>query len=291
MRLAPAALALLLLSCNRSGFAQGQPLAPLDAPQHAHATAEWANIAAHLPDPSTADPATLESAGDTLRARRYPQDAFQFYSASIARGGDANVLLQKMGIACLELQQVTLARALFQRAVKLNKKNARAWNNLGASEFILHDTHGAIRDYKRAVKFEKTSATFHSNLALAYFDAKQTKDARHELATALKLDPDLLHRSSESGYTAQVLASQSYSEICFEMARIYAAQGNVEAVLDWLTKASERGYDVRSAMDGDSMLRALLTDPRIKVLLKNTDVLRAKLKVPANVPALGRADQ
>lgn len=291
MRLVAAALASVLLLSGSSRFCQGQSAAPFEDPVRAHANPEWANIAEHLPNPQTASLATVESAGDVLRARRYPQDAYRFYNAALTRGGNPKVLLEKMGITCLEMQQIPLAHALFQHAVSLDKTNAPAWNNLGAADFVLHDTGGSIRAYKRAVKLQKNSAVFHSNLALAYFEARKTNDARRELAAAFRLDPDLLQRKNQGGYTAQVLASQSYSEICFEMARIYATQGNTEAMLDWLTKASDRGFNVRAAMDSDPVLRPLLADPRVIVILKNTEVLRAKVRIPSNIPSLGSSER
>ena len=288
----PAAAIVLLLLCPgvlRSGRAQGFALPELaDRP---HDTPEWMQISAHLPNLSVAPSADLEIAGDVLRARRYQGDAVRVYGAALNRGSNQALLLKKMGVTCLEMQQVPLARTLFQRAVKLSKRDSGAWNDLGAAEFILHNTGGSIRDYKRAVKLEKTSAVYHSNLALAYFETRDTESARHELARALALDPNLLHRGANSGYTAQVLASERYPEICFEMARIYASQGNVEATLDWLTKASERGYDVRAAMDGDPALRPLLADVRVQLLLKNAQVLRAAVKAQGKVPSLGNADR
>lgn len=267
--------------------AQMQRAAAPFAANRDHASAEWANIAAHLPDPATASVSKVESAGDTLRARRYPTDALQMYRAALARGAAPELLLQKMGVTCLELQEILLAKSYFQRATKLNKKNASAWNNLGAAEFILRDTHSAVHDYKRAVKLEKNSAVYHSNLALAYFSEKHAGEARRELATALQLDPELLHKKTDTGYTAQVLASENYSEICFEMARIYAAQGDIRTALDWLVKAGERGYDLRKQMDKDAALRPLLADARVKVILENTDTLRAKVKAPPGIPSLG----
>ncbi len=285
MRLASIALASTLLLCLGPSL---RAQIPGDTLERAHASPEWANIAMHLPDTAVASPAVLESAGDTLRARRYPQDAVRFYSAAAARGGNRDVLLKKMGIACLEMQQIALAHTYFQQAARLNKRDAAAWNNLGAADFILHDNGAAIRDYKKAVKLDKSSAVFHANLSLAYFEARQTESARSELAKAFALDPDMLHRNGQGGYTAQVLASQRYSEICFEMARIYAAQGNMDAVLEWLTKASERGYDVHSALNRDASLRPLLADARVRVLLKNTQTLQARDKPPANIPTLGR---
>ena len=275
----PVTAFLLLLSCAMTHcWAQAQSASAADVTGRAHDTPEWRQIAAHLPDPATGTAAQLETAGDVLRARRYQGDAVRFYGAAIARGGDEAVLLKKMGVTCLELQQVPLARTFFQRAVRLRKKDAAAWNDLGAAAFILHDTGGSIRDYKHAVKLDRTSAVFHSNLALAYFEARNTDGARRELGKALALDPDLLHSRSNGGYTAQVLASEHYPEICFEMARIYAAQGNVDAVLDWLTKASDHGYDVRAAMSRDPALQPLLADARVQLLLTNAQVLRAGMK-------------
>ena len=279
----------LSLPWAASGIA-AQHLSKVDSPDRSHESAEWANIAIHLPDPATANAATLEMAADTLRARRYPQDAVRFYAAAAARGGNQVTLLKKMGIACLEMQQVPLAHTYFQQAVRLDKRDAGAWNNLAVSEFVQRDTGAAIHDYKRAVKLNKNSAVFHANLALAYFDARQTDSARRELAKGLSLDPDLLHRSNQSGYTAQVLASEHYSEICFEMARIYATQGDMEAVVEWLTKASDRGFDVHAAMNRDATLRPLLADPRVQVLLKNKESLEARAKPPKVVPTLGRQE-
>lgn len=287
----PAAIALtalLLLPCAGARL-HGQDLSPLMAADGQHNSEEWFNIAAHLPNTATASPATLEMAADVLRARRYGADALRYYSAAIQRGGDQHVLLKKMGITCLELQQAAVARVLFARSVRLNKKDPVAWNDLGAADFTLQNNRGAVGDYKHALKLDRNSAVFHSNLALVYFEMNDQESARRELSRALQLDPDILHKRNENGYSAQVLATTRYGEICFEMARIYATQGNIDAMLDWLTKASERGYDVHTAMDRDSTLRPLLADARVQLILKNTKLLRAGNKGPANIPALGEA--
>ena len=124
---------------------------------------------------------------------------------------------------------------------------------------------------------------------MAYFDVGDAEDARHELARAFALDPDLLHKGEGSGFNAQVLASTRYSEVCFEMARIYASQGKVDLMLDWLSKASERGFNLRDAMNRDEALRPLLADARVQLILKNAQTLRAGNKPPATVPSLGEA--
>lgn len=289
MRPAAFGLAITLLISCAAAPSRAQDLSVLTNTDQLHNSPEWANIAQHLPDVATASPEKLELAADVLRARRYEGDALRFYSAALQHGGNGPVLLKKMGVTCLEMQQPAVARMFFQRSLKMNKKDPVAWNDLGASEFTLRNNRGAVSDYKRAIKFERNSAVYHSNLALVYFEMNDTESARHELAVAMRLDPDLLHKRNENGYSAQLLATTRYAEICFEMARIYASQGNIDAMLDWLTKASERGYDVRTAMDRDMTLRPLLADARVQLILKNNKLLRAGNKGPANIPSLGEA--
>lgn len=270
----PALTFFLALSVSAGACAQGVRL--VSANTDPHSTEEWHQIASHLPDPMTASPEKLEMTADVLRARRFPDDALTFYKAATMHGGDRSRLLKKEGVVHLELQNGLIARLCFQQAVHMNKKDAEAWNNLGAADFMLGNTRSAIGEYKHAVKLRRDSAVFHSNLSLAYFEAKDSRHARVELQRAFALDPEILHHSDAGGYNLQVLASAHYAEICFEMARSYAAQGDTETAITWLTKASERGFNIRSAMKGDAVLERYLDDERIKVMLANNEHLKSK---------------
>ena len=269
-----AAAVVFALSVLTTAQAQSGRIVPVSTDPHS--TEEWKAILSHLPDPVTASPERLEMAGDVLRARRFPDDALTFYKAAIINGGDRSRLLKKQGVVHLEMQHGLIARLCFQQAARLNKKDAEAWNNLGAADFMLGNSRSSISEYKHAVKLKKTSAVFHSNLALAYFEAQDGRSARTELQRAFALDPDILHHSDTGGYNLQVLASSHYAEICYEMARAYASQGDAETTITWLTKASERGFDVRAAMKGDSLLEPYLRDERVKVMLANNDHVKAK---------------
>jgi len=68
--------------------------------------------------------------------RRFPEDALTYYQYAMAKGGNAPKLMNKMGLTQLELRNVVLARAYFQRVVKMSKKDPEAWNNLGAVEYL-----------------------------------------------------------------------------------------------------------------------------------------------------------
>src|SRR5258707_15695439 len=102
-----------------------------------HQDPQWENVRLHLPDPASATEDQLETVADVLRARRFPEDALDYYLYALKRGGGNQVMLMnKIGVTQLDLRHTAAARAYFERAVHLKKKDAVAWNNLGAVEYI-----------------------------------------------------------------------------------------------------------------------------------------------------------
>jgi len=241
-----------------------------------HNSTEWQLVQPHLPDPLTASAASLELAGDVLRARRFPEDALDYYGYAIARGGNVSELLNKMGITRLELRQTDIARQMFLRTVRAKKNDAQAWNNLGVTEYSDHNYNAAIVDYKRATKINRNSAVFHSNLAMAYFEANDLISARKQFAIAIQLDPSIMQRRDTGGVTAHLVGSKNYPEMCFEMARLFARAHNLDSTRLWLAKASEGGFDVREGMSGDSVLRPYLKDPEVVLMLANISNMRKR---------------
>jgi tetratricopeptide (TPR) repeat protein len=266
---------------------QSAPLTSPDERAALHNSPDWALIAPHLPDPKTASAADLETAGDVLRARRFPEDALDYYGYAMHRGGDVSTLLNKMGIVRLELRQIDLAHAMFLRTVRAHKNNAVGWNNLGVTDYATQDYRGAIGAYKHAVKLNKNSAVFHSNLGLAYFEQGDAEEARHEFARALQLDPSIMSGSDNGGTTAHILGSHNYSGMCLEMAKLFAREHDVDHMLYWLAKASDAGQDLRSAIHDDSALAAYAKDPRITLLIENAKLLHARSVAAAKLPSLG----
>jgi len=241
-----------------------------------HDDPQWTTVQSHLPDPLTASPAKLELAADVLRARRFPADALEYYNYALQRGGDQALLLNKMGITELELQNMMAARAYFTRAVKLKKKNADGWNNLGAVEYLQRRYRNAISDYDRAIKINKKDSSYHSNLGTAYFDLKQFDSARKEFEIALKLDPEMFQRRRMSaGVTAHLLSPEDHARFCYEMARLYAKNGDEADMLHSLQMASEGGFDVAGEMGRDASLSPYRKDPRVLTILQNARALRS----------------
>ena len=241
-----------------------------------HQDPQWEIVRPHLPDPAIATAEQLETVADVLRARRFPEDALDYYLYALKRGGGNQVMLMnKIGVTQLELRHTAAARAYFQRAIQLQKKDPVAWNNLGAVEYMDGRFGTAISDYSRAIKLNKTSAIYHSNLATALFEEKRYKDARGQYKIALQLDPDMAHHDGAGGLTAHMLSPEDHARYCFEMARLYAELGDETNMLRYLTMASEGGFDVMSEMRSDPKLDQYRKDTRVIVLVQNAKALRS----------------
>lgn len=287
----------VVFSLMLTGIVSAVPLlaqqqAPMTSPEERallHQGPEWQTIAPHLPNPQTSTATQLEMAADVLRARRFPEDALDYYGYAMARGGNISDLLNKMGVVRLELQQNELAKVMFERTVKVKKNDAQAWNNLGVTEYATRNYGKAISDYKRASKLDKRSAVYHSNMGMAYFESRDMDSARREFATALKLDPDIMQTREGGGITAHVLSSQNYPELCFEMSRLYAHAHDFASMKIWIAKASEGGYDVQEAMQHDPVMAPYLKNDEVKLILANAAQLR-KPMIAAKAPVLNSQD-
>ena len=291
-----AALMISLLipaSVSAKATDQGKPAPLTSAEERAtlHEGSDWALIAPHLPNPATADARSLETAADVLRARRFPEDALDYYGYAMARGGNVSELLNKMGVLRLELRQTDLARAMFLRTVRANRRNAEGWNNLGVAEYVSQNYAQAISDYRRASKLDHKSAVFHANMGLAYFDAKDPDSARKQFALAIRLDPLILQRRDEGGGTMRILGTKNYPALCFEMAKVYAREHDIAAMRLALAKAIEGGFNVRDGMAADLYLQRYLKDPELLTVLANADGLRRRNIANIAVPKLGAPAQ
>ncbi|HEX7159170.1 MAG TPA: tetratricopeptide repeat protein [Edaphobacter sp.] len=240
-----------------------------------HENPSWPSVASHLPDPTKATPAQLETAADVLRARRFMEDALDYFNYSLQRGGNEIRLMNKMGVTELELRRPVQARIYFQRVVKVHKKDAEGWNNLGAIEYLDGRFGNAISDYKKAIKIDGNAATYHSNLATAYFDKKDYESARREYEIALKLDPDMLQHHGTAGTTTRMLSPEDHARFCYELARLYAARGDEASMLHFLTMSSESGFDVMHEMASDAVLAKYRKDPRVLLMVKNAKEMRS----------------
>ena len=144
-----------------------------------HQDPQWQTVKPHLPDPATATADQLEMVGDVLRARRFPEDALDYYGYALRtrrrRGAADEQDRRDRSWSC---DNTAAARAYFQRAVQAEEEECDGVEQPGRGGVYGGRFATAISDYKRAIKLDKKSAIYHSNLATAYFEEKNYKDAR-----------------------------------------------------------------------------------------------------------------
>ena len=116
------------------------------------------------PPPANASADQLEAMGDSLREQKAYADSLDYYRAAMKKS-DSAVLHDKAGIAELELLHHDDARREFERATKMDKHYAEAFNNLGVIAYI-HKKYGrAIKYYKKAIELRDSSASFYRSIS------------------------------------------------------------------------------------------------------------------------------
>jgi len=209
--------------------------------------------------------------GDSLREQKAYADSLDYYRAAMKKS-DSAVLHDKAGIADLELLHHDDARREFERATKMDKHYAEAFNNLGVIAYI-HKKYGrAIKYYKKAIELRDSSASFYSNLGTAYFAEKHFEDAIGEYARALQLDPDIFERHQRAGVSLHLATAEDRAHYDYVLAKMYAGVNNAERCLLYLRKAMEEGYPQIGDVFKDNAFDRIRKDPRFVSLMSQRPV-------------------
>ena len=210
----------------------------------------------------------LEARADAFRSQKEYADALTWYEKATRKAPKNAQLWNKMGMSALQLGRYDLARVYFQKAIKFNRHYSEAVNNLGVTYYLRKDYRRAISYYHKAIKI-RDSASFHANLGAAYFDEKDFKLATSEYLTALRLDPEVLERTSVTGISASVARRQDIAQYAFMLARLYARVGDVDHSITQLRRAMENGYTDFSDVYTHADFAAVRQDPRFTALMNS----------------------
>lgn len=261
-------LIILLLALAPCALAGNLPSSSMDAAEPQETTGlsvqQW-RVAP--PPPWDATAAELERKGDELRMQKAFSDALDYYRAAIEKTPkkERSQLYNKAGIAQLHLSRLDDAQRDFVNAVKRDKRNSEAINNLGVTYYLKKKYKKAIQSYHKALELKPDSASYHGNLGRAYFSNKQYDLAAQEYARALDLDPEIFSRHSLGGITARM--PQEKGLFSFVLAKIYAQRGNTEESLLWLKRAVLEGYkDIAKAYQ-EKEFAVIREDPRFAELM------------------------
>ena len=218
------------------------------------------------PPPPDATAEQLESTADELRARKSYLEAMDYFRAALAKQPSPQIY-NKMGIVELQTFRLNDARKDFERAIRLDKKQADALNNLGVVYYEGKKFGKAIKYYNRAISVRPDMASYYSNLGAALFSKKDFEKAGVAYAKALELDPEIFERTSRTGVAAQLPSPEDRAKYEYLMARLYAKMGRADDSLQCLRKALEQGYKDINLVYKDEEFSTLRKDPRFAELM------------------------
>ena len=220
----------------------------------------------------------LQSRADALRSQKDYTAAANLYRDALRKTPKDAILWNKLGMTELVIgsgaqgfertSRFNSARMDFERATKLKKDYAEAFNNLGVVYYQRGEYNKAISRYKSAIAI-RDSASFHSNLGSVYFAQKKLPLAMNEYMLALQLDPEVFERSSTTGLNGRVSRPEERAKYAFMLARLYAKVGDVDHAISQIRTALENGYKELDPLYKDQEFTAVRNDPRFAQLMEN----------------------
>jgi tetratricopeptide (TPR) repeat protein len=254
---AGALLIFLLPGLRAQGFAAQSDQVQVGLPQ----------VRVAEPPNSAATVEALETRGDDLRGGKFYLDAIDYYRAALKKEPNNARLLNKVGIAMLQMHRFDEARKEFQISIKKDKTYANAYNNLGV--IFYHDKRygKAIDQYKKAIKLNSGSASFYSNMGTAYFAKKEFENAMSAYSQAMQLDPDVFDNVSRTGVAGYISSPEDRARWDYVLAKLWAKAGNTDKSLEALRRAMEDGYKGIDEVYKEPDFAALRKDPRFTELM------------------------
>jgi tetratricopeptide (TPR) repeat protein len=207
------------------------------------------------PSSGAARTITPEMRGDIYMARKMFREAIDQYRS--VKPASA-IVVNKTGIAFHQMLDLAAARKHYERAAKMKRDYAEAYNNIGTIHYASKNFRGAVKYYKRALSVSPNSASIHSNLGTAYFARKDYERASQSYEQALRLDPEVFERRGTAGSMLQERTVADRAKFHYFMAKQYAKRAAdvdaaelrkdfIERAIIYTRKALEEGFENRAA--------------------------------------------
>ncbi len=229
-------------------------------------TPNQAAAAMSLPTVPSAEPKFQETplqAGDLLMAHQRYQAAIEAYKKAPRDSVEA---WNKMGVANQLMFNTEEAVRCYQKAVKLDPKNASVLNNLGSSYVTLKQYSLAEKSYRKALKLQPRVALFHKNLGTVLLADHKYKKGWESYKAALAIDPLIFERSS--GYKIQNPSTpQDRGAMNYYMAKGCLRAGNKDRAIEYLRMAINEGFTNPKKLIVDNEFAELRDFPAFQQML------------------------
>jgi tetratricopeptide (TPR) repeat protein len=218
--------------------------------------------------------------GDLAYDRKEIYAALIKYLESMRLNPNSEYLFNRMGIAYSQLKFYGEATEAFRRAIALNPKYPYPYNNLGSVYFAQKSYKKSEKYFKKAISLKADEASFHMNLGSLYLEKKQREKALAEWRKSLALDPNIFSKRSAASLSS---SSSSLMERNLFLARLFALNGNVETVIEYLKLAITNGFADLDEINRDRDFDTIRNDERFIEFLKNAALL-IKLQSESGLP-------
>jgi tetratricopeptide (TPR) repeat protein len=209
----------------------------------------------------------VELRGDILMAEKDFSGAARVYEGILPKEPSDARLLNKIGVAYEQLNELRTAEHYYKRATKADKTFVSPMNNLGTLEYSRRNYGKAIQYYLKAVKLRDDLGAVYSNLGYAYFAKQEYPRAIDSFQKAIAIDPEVFSHHGGTGSILQQRTTTDPGLFYFLVAKTYAKDGNAEQAAHYLKLARDAGYKDFLTAETDPTFEKVIRDPRVQEVL------------------------
>jgi protein O-GlcNAc transferase len=223
----------------------------------------------------TDSPGVRRAMARAMQSQGNYQDAVEMLRQALKEeGGQGNSETHTLlGISLRELRFFPEAEESLKTAIKINKKNAEAWNALGVLRQV-SGQDGATEAFREACKFAPDLAEYHNNLGFSLYLAKQYKEASESLRRAVTIAPDVPRFRNNLGFALG--ANGLYDDA----KNSFLAAGTEAQALNNLGVVYENNGEISKATEAYASAASI--DPNLDEAKRNLD--RIKQSAPKENP-------
>lgn len=183
---------------------------------------------------------------------------------------DANpyheAVFNKLAVAYLRLGMHAQADAAIDRALRLQRNYAYAYNTRGILKLTQELPKDALKSFRKAIALDSSVATFYVNLGYCYIQLSQPSEARKAYGIALKMNPDLFS-DEDIMHLSHTGAQQQNPEKYFELAKVFAELDNLDYTLRYLGQAFATGFSDSTRILMEDSFRRFHSNEKFKRFL------------------------
>jgi tetratricopeptide (TPR) repeat protein len=213
--------------------------------------------------PAASETAAVRESATIDSLRRTCHAAMPQYRATLATTPDDAVTHNLLGTCHQHLGDRKAAKREYELAIKLSPGYAQAYNNLATVFHTQGKYAKAVTLYRAAIERNPDMATAHRNLGTALLGLGKLDEGFAAYAEARRLDPTILDTSSAVAVgTGSATLAQQY----FYFAKISARAGQVDAAINFLSKARAAGFRGFGMVRSDLDFKDVVPDQRFAAL-------------------------